>query len=58
MVESGADEVAQSFEEGTVVGVGWHGNHCQSCEACTDGDFICCNKGQITGIHFNGGYQQ
>eukprot|EP00903_Cladosiphon_okamuranus_P011987 g11256.t1 len=58
VVEAGADSSAQKFEEGTVVGIGWHGNHCQSCEACSDGDFICCDTKQITGIHFGGGYQQ
>ena len=58
VMEAGTDASAQKFEKGAVVGIGWHGNHCQSCEACSDGDFICCDTKQITGIHFGGGYQQ
>lgn len=58
VVKSGAGSTAQVFGEGDIVGVGWHGGHCLSCEACTDGDFICCQKGEITGIHFAGGYQE
>lgn len=50
--------MAQSFKEGATVGIGAHGNHCLSCEACSDGDFICCDKLQFTGTHFAGGYQR
>lgn len=52
-----ADEV-DTFGEGDVVGVGWHGHHCLSCEACSDGDFACCERLKITGLHLLGGYQE
>lgn len=58
VVASGADAAAQVFEEGMTVGIGAHGNHCQFCEACSDGDFMCCDKLEFTGTHFAGGYQQ
>lgn len=40
------------------VGVGWHGGHCFQCEPCRRGDFMLCQNEKITGIHFDGGYQQ
>ncbi len=43
---------------GDRVGIGWHGDHCGTCEACRRGDFINCVRLQITGISFDGGYQQ
>lgn len=43
VVKAGAHASAQKFEEGTIVGIGWHGNHCLACEACSDGDFVCCD---------------
>lgn len=58
VVTRGPGPIAQTFAEGTVVGVGWHGSHCFSCEACTDGDFISCENLVITGIWKHGGYQQ
>ena len=58
VVKAGTHATAQKFEEGDVVGIGWHGNHCHSCESCTEGDFMLCDTKQITGLHFGGGYQQ
>lgn len=46
------------WHEGQRVGVGWHGGHCFECEACRRGDFINCENGQVTGIHFDGGYAE
>jgi D-arabinose 1-dehydrogenase-like Zn-dependent alcohol dehydrogenase len=40
------------------VGVGWHGGHCFTCEACRHGDFINCENGQVTGISYDGGYAE
>jgi alcohol dehydrogenase/propanol-preferring alcohol dehydrogenase len=51
-------EGVEMWEEGQRVGVGWHGGHCFECESCRDGDFIQCENGQITGIHFDGGYAE
>jgi D-arabinose 1-dehydrogenase-like Zn-dependent alcohol dehydrogenase len=38
--------------------VGWHGGHCFQCNACRKGFFINCEKAQITGISFDGGYAE
>ncbi|WP_372638724.1 alcohol dehydrogenase [Fodinibius sp.] len=46
------------WEKGQRVGVGWHGGHCYKCESCRNGDFINCENGQVTGIHFDGGYAE
>jgi alcohol dehydrogenase/propanol-preferring alcohol dehydrogenase len=52
----GAD--VDQWSEGDRVGVGWHGGHCFTCEACREGDFVNCENGLITGIHFDGGYAE
>jgi D-arabinose 1-dehydrogenase-like Zn-dependent alcohol dehydrogenase len=46
------------WKKGQRVGVGWHGWHDGTCAACREGDFINCSSEKITGIHFDGGYQQ
>jgi D-arabinose 1-dehydrogenase-like Zn-dependent alcohol dehydrogenase len=46
------------WKPGQRVGVGWHGGHCFECELCRRGDFINCKFEKITGIHFDGGYQE
>jgi D-arabinose 1-dehydrogenase-like Zn-dependent alcohol dehydrogenase len=47
-----------AWKVGDRAGIGWHGNHCGVCDPCRAGDFICCERLQITGFHFDGGYQQ
>src|SRR5215472_19032371 len=47
-----------AWKPGDRVGIGWHGDHCGICPACRAGDFISCERLQITGFHFDGGYQQ
>ena len=37
--------VSDTFKEGTVVGVGWHGGHCGTCVPCRKGDFVGCDLG-------------
>lgn len=49
-------EDVDSFAVGDRVGIGWHGGHCFTCDACRRGDFIHCAKGKITGISHDGGY--
>jgi D-arabinose 1-dehydrogenase-like Zn-dependent alcohol dehydrogenase len=44
------------FKPGQLVGLGWHGGHCNYCEPCRRGDFILCKNGQISGISYDGGY--
>jgi alcohol dehydrogenase, propanol-preferring len=47
-----------AWRAGDRVGVGWHGGHCFNCKACRKGDFLNCEKAQVTGISFDGGYAE
>jgi D-arabinose 1-dehydrogenase-like Zn-dependent alcohol dehydrogenase len=47
-----------AWREGQRVGVGWHGGHDNTCPQCRRGDFINCRNQKITGISYDGGYQQ
>jgi alcohol dehydrogenase, propanol-preferring len=47
-----------AWKAGDRVGVGWHGGHCFECNACRRGLFINCEKAQVTGISFDGGYAE
>jgi D-arabinose 1-dehydrogenase-like Zn-dependent alcohol dehydrogenase len=47
-----------NWKHGQRVGVGWHGGHDFTCDACRRGDFINCKNEKITGISFDGGYQE
>jgi alcohol dehydrogenase/propanol-preferring alcohol dehydrogenase len=57
VVDAVGSDVSQ-WSEGERVGVGWHGGHCFTCEACREGDFVNCENGLITGISFDGGYAE
>jgi D-arabinose 1-dehydrogenase-like Zn-dependent alcohol dehydrogenase len=46
------------WKVGDRVGVGWHGGHCRQCDPCRRGDFIACEKLQIPGISYDGGYEE
>jgi NADPH2:quinone reductase len=46
------------WSEGDRVGVGWHGGHCFTCDACRRGDFQGCENAGITGLTFDGGYAE
>jgi D-arabinose 1-dehydrogenase-like Zn-dependent alcohol dehydrogenase len=48
----------ERFRAGDRVGIGWHGGHDGTCDVCLTGRFIHCRNGQITGISFDGGYQE
>jgi propanol-preferring alcohol dehydrogenase len=48
----------RAWKPGDRVGVGWHGGHCFVCAACRRGDFLNCEKAQITGISMDGGYAE
>jgi D-arabinose 1-dehydrogenase-like Zn-dependent alcohol dehydrogenase len=55
------DAVGQNcgpWKAGDRVGVGWHGGHCGWCESCRRGDFIACEKLQVPGISYDGGYAE
>ncbi|MGC1788623.1 MAG: alcohol dehydrogenase [Terriglobales bacterium] len=47
-----------NWKPGQRVGIGWHGGHDFTCNACRRGDFINCRNEKITGISFDGGYQE
>ena len=53
-VGSGVDQ----WRVGERVGVGWHGGHCFVCNACRRGHFINCEKAQVTGISYDGGFAE
>src|SRR2546428_5614210 len=46
------------WKKGQRVGVGWHGGQDGKCLACRRGDFRNCTNLKITGISFDGGYQE
>ncbi len=46
------------WQKGQRVGVGWHGGHDNTCRECRRGDFRNCRNVQVTGISYDGGYQQ
>jgi len=55
------DEVGagvSGWKKGQRVGVGWHGGHDGTCLECRRGDFGNCRNMKISGISYDGGYQQ
>jgi D-arabinose 1-dehydrogenase-like Zn-dependent alcohol dehydrogenase len=55
------DEVGDgvsAWKKGQRVGVGWHGGQDNTCRDCRRGDFRNCRNLKITGISYDGGYQQ
>ena len=46
------------WKRGQRVGVGWHGGHDGTCRECRRGDFRNCRNAKITGVSYDGGYQQ
>jgi len=47
-----------NWKKGQRAGVGWHGWQDGTCLACRRGDFPNCPNAKVTGIHFDGGYQE
>ena len=52
----GAD--ADPWKIGDRVGVGWFGGNCGRCDSCRRGSFITCEKLQVPGISYDGGYSE
>src|SRR5277367_6890897 len=48
----------KGWKKGQRVGVGWYGGHCGYCRSCRRGDFILCERGNISGITYDGGYAE
>jgi len=46
------------WKPGQKVGVGWHGGHDGTCLACRRGDFVNCASSKVTGLSYDGGYQE
>jgi D-arabinose 1-dehydrogenase-like Zn-dependent alcohol dehydrogenase len=46
------------WQPGQRVGIGWHGGQCNRCLPCRRGDFTNCVRLKITGISYDGGYQE
>ena len=47
-----------AWKSGQRVGVGWHGGQDGTCLFCRRGDFRNCRNLKVTGISYDGGYQQ
>lgn len=47
-----------AWKPGDRGGAGWHGGHCFQCDPCRRGLFINCEKAQITGVSYDGGYAE
>lgn len=47
-----------SWKVGQRVGVGWHAGYDNTCRNCRRGDFRNCENAKISGISYDGGYQQ
>ena len=55
------DEVGEgvsTWKKGQRVGVGWHGGQDNTCSECRRGDFRNCRNLKISGISYDGGYQE
>jgi D-arabinose 1-dehydrogenase-like Zn-dependent alcohol dehydrogenase len=55
------DEAGRGVREwtkGQRVGVGWHGGQDGTCLACRRGDFVNCANLKVTGLSYDGGYQE
>ena len=57
VVDAVGDGVS-AWKKGQRVGVGWHGGQDNTCRECRRGDFRNCQNLKITGISYDGGYQQ
>jgi len=47
-----------AWKKGQRVGVGWHGGQDNTCLYCRRGDFRNCRNLKVTGISYDGGYQE
>ncbi len=56
VIEAVGDDVPSVWKEGDRVGIGWHGGHCQNCDACRDGRFLQCAHRQGCGSSYDGGF--
>ncbi len=57
VVKTVGDRVNQ-LAVGARVGIGWHGGHDGTCDACLNGKFQRCENAKITGVTTDGGYAE
>jgi D-arabinose 1-dehydrogenase-like Zn-dependent alcohol dehydrogenase len=57
VIDAVGDGVA-NWTKGQRVGVGWAGGHCTVCHPCRRGDFAACQRLEIPGILYDGGYAE
>ncbi len=57
VVDAAGAEVTR-FRGGDRVGLGWHGGHDGTCDACLRGKFLHCRNARVTGIAYDGGYAE
>jgi D-arabinose 1-dehydrogenase-like Zn-dependent alcohol dehydrogenase len=48
----------EGWRKGDRVGVGWHGQQDGTCPSCRRGDFVTCANLKVSGLSFDGGYQE
>lgn len=58
VIEAIGDAVPDVWRTGDRVGVGWHGGHCLSCDACRGGDFLRCPARLGCGSSYDGGFAE
>jgi D-arabinose 1-dehydrogenase-like Zn-dependent alcohol dehydrogenase len=51
-------EGVTNWTKGQRVGIGWIGGHCTICQPCRRGKFAACERTQIPGIVYDGGYSE
>jgi D-arabinose 1-dehydrogenase-like Zn-dependent alcohol dehydrogenase len=47
-----------NWTKGQRVGVGWIGGHCTVCQPCRRGKFAVCERAEIPGVTYDGGYAE
>lgn len=57
-IDAIGEGVPDTWTDGDRVGVGWHGGHCLSCDACRDGDFLRCAHRKGCGSSYDGGFAE
>src|SRR5207253_10584150 len=57
VIDAAGSGVTQ-WTKGQRVGVGWHGGQDGTCLACRRGDFANCANLKVSGISYDGGYQE
>jgi D-arabinose 1-dehydrogenase-like Zn-dependent alcohol dehydrogenase len=57
VVDAVGDGIAE-WKRGQRVAIGWHGGNDFTCPECRRGDFMNCRNQKVTGISYDGGYQE